>query len=144
MIGLVVVALAPACDGGPTKQEYIARADAICREVNRRTAGLNRPRNKQEFVEYASRAKLETEKALSRLRELEPPQEDAELIERWLDLSERAVERLPEVVEAIESGDNQRVAEASAEIRAISQKVQQIARAYGFEECSSSEAQPPE
>lgn len=142
-VGLVVATLLAGCnDDGLSKEEFIARADEVCADVNARTQELEQPRDPREFTRFARRAKAITEEAVADLRALEPPEDDAATIDRMIDNIEEAVNVLPEIGDAVAAEDFQRVQELGTQVQASAQQAQEIAQDYGFEECARGNIAP--
>lgn len=142
-VGLVVVILLAACDdSGLSKEEFIARADEICADVNAKTQELEQPRDPGEFTRFARRAQAITQQAVADLRELDPPEDDAALIDRMIDKIEEAVSVLPEIGDAVAAEDFQRVQELGMQVQDNAQEAQEIAQNYGFEECARGNIAP--
>lgn len=140
VVTLAVSAGLVACGGGGlAKEEYIARADEICRASDRETEDLEVPRGVTETREFLEEAESITRRTLERLRELEPPEEDEARIEEMLTKVERAVDLLPQLGQALAQQDTQEgqadARQIATEIQEASSEAQEIARAYGFKEC---------
>jgi hypothetical protein len=109
----------------PTKAEYIAKADAICRvELSRKTqasagegtAGKSSITNRNRDLDAA-------EEANARLRALPQPSGSASVLDEWLKLRER--------VTAIDRGRS-----ASVRERLEDAKTYRIAKGYGLQSCA--------
>lgn len=124
------------CGGDPlTKEDFLAQADAICAEAEERIEDLERPTNPEQIDGFVQQARELTENTLERLRELEPPEADADQIERMLDAIQRAVDQLPALAEAAKTNDTQAIADASREVQEATETSREIASEYGFEKC---------
>lgn len=132
LIAIILVA----CGGDPlTKEEFITQADAICAAAEEEIADLERPTNPDQIDDFVERARELTENTLEQLRELEPPEADAEELERMLDAIQRAVDQLPDLAEAAKTNDTQAIADASREVQEATETSREIASEYGFEKC---------
>jgi hypothetical protein len=121
----------------PTRQEFIAQADPICREGNRKSRPYFkkvRKKVRKDELPAAGRNLIKAERIQLRtgreLAELEAPPADAERIETWLTLVRRGVKRaiaagraltrgdLDEAAELIDRGDRQ-IAKGRRQVRNI-------------------------
>lgn len=141
---MLIAGLAPACGGGDdespftqtgvTKPRYIADADAICREAERRLrsasrglAGrLERGEASARAVEQVARETVipVVERRIEDLRALEPPPGDEREIDRIYEAAERALERIRR---------DPRLAERADRVFA---RASELAAAYGFQDCA--------
>ena len=125
-----------ACGGDPlSKEEFIAQADAICAEAEEEIADMERPTNPDQIDGFVRQARELTENTLEQLRELDPPEADAEKLEQMLDAIQRAVDQLPALAEAAKTNDTQAIAEASRAVQEATETSREIASEYGFEKC---------
>ena len=132
---LAVIILA-ACGGDPlSKEEFIAQADAICAEAEEEIADMERPTNPDQIDSFVQQARELTENTLEQLRELDPPEADAEQLEQMLDAIQRAVDQLLALAEAAKTNDTQAIADASREVQEATETSREIASEYGFEKC---------
>lgn len=132
-----------ACDSGPSKEDFIEQADAICRRVAEQTDRLGTARDVEEFERFVDRAQELTADALRDLRDLERPDEDSDAISRMLDRIEEAASYLPEIKDAVASNDNEAMAEIGAKVQDAAREAQRIAQEYGFEECGETAVEAP-
>lgn len=136
IVTAVVVVLAPGCsDGRLSKTEYIEQADSICAETAAASADLEAPTDARSFDRLVERAQELTDDALSRLRALEPPEEDEAQIDRMLDAIERAAAELPAIADAARAQDAAEMGRIGNRIQSLAQTAQTIASDYGFAEC---------
>src|SRR5687767_6651260 len=100
--------------GGSTKADFIEQADTICKRVNSSIAEINDQLQSVSGTEEEKLAKLEPifedavrvqDEAIEEFRALEPPAEDEELIDKYLDAAEEQSEVLGKMADAAGSGD---------------------------------------
>lgn len=145
LAALVAAALgAAACGGGGggegerlTKAEYIAQADAICKDVNDRLDALGAAESIEEFAELAASAVEIQEDGLADLKELKPPEEDQATIDEALALLDQQLALSQQIQEAAAAGDEAKVEELIAQIEPIDSEADQLAVEYGLTECGS-------
>ncbi len=80
---VAIALLAAGCgDDRLTKEEYIAQADAICKEGNEKMLALAVPTGLEEVAELAGQAIEIQEQAVADLRALKPPEADEAILTR--------------------------------------------------------------
>ena len=145
LVLLAVAAAAMGCGGGDddkglTKQEFIAKADAICAEANKKEAALNPGEigwhygDKFEDSAFLSKFTAPGRDALRQLKALEPPEEDREQVAAALSSLQVMVSALDEQAADVRAGRRQ----ASANVTAYERGYGDLATAagqVGFTEC---------
>ena len=153
--GLVAIAIlgsvaAPALGQGevygpppPTRAEYIAQADPICREGNRKSAPYFKKVRKQvrkDRLVSAGRNLIKGEriqlKTGRKLAELEPPPADADRIERWLSLVQRGVRKAITAGQWLTRGNLDQAARLFSQAQRLFAKGRRQVRSIGFEVCA--------
>jgi hypothetical protein len=142
--GLALVVLVACGNGRLSREEFIAAADEICADIDRRTEALGQPRTQQEFQEFVEESQEITIQGLRQIRELQPPEADEGRVDRMLDLREEAVRSLPEIQEAVEAQDFQAMQEIGTRIQEAYGEAQRIASEYGFQDCAETAVDPVE
>lgn len=139
----IVAALAlvafSACSQGLSKEEFIEQADQICEEADAKSEELAPPRTPEEFEDFAGQAREITDQLVRDLGELEPPEGDAEVIQRMLDRIETTIALLPDIQEATAQRDTQEVERLVTQLREQASEANQIAQGYGLKVCGRSE-----
>lgn len=142
----VAIALLAACGGGSSsrlsKPEYVRRAEAICRRLNKKAGAVPAPDQR----EPTSQAKAIGEIAkiqragVDELRRLAPPEADQATIDKWLGLVDQAIDQLQAVRAALKAGDSVTITRANDKGQALSDQADKIARGYGLDQCSATES----
>ena len=138
----------------PTKQEFIAKADKVCRDLERRSRRLGRrpPRSPEELVRLARRTTRLHREGLRRLEAIGLPAEGADrrgarrfvdsirAISRPIEALERAAKQVDSAVEARSREKVQaavlNLQEALINAQQADNKSHRIARRYGLEDCA--------
>lgn len=134
--------VAAGCGGGGggdrlSKEEYIAQADAICKQANEEIDALGEPATLEEIVTLAASAIKIQEESLAELRALKPPEEDEATLNEAYDLVEQQVEVGKQVKAAAEAGDMETIETLIAENDPLDEQADQIALDYGLTECGN-------
>ncbi|MDQ3645716.1 MAG: hypothetical protein M3345_02130 [Actinomycetota bacterium] len=127
--------LASCSDGALSKEEFIAQADAICKQADEQTETLATPTSPAEAGGFVEKAQEITGESVRKIRELEPPAGDEDTIETMLNKVEEALAYLPTMAEAAQAKDLKTLQEAGRQLQATAGEAQKIARDYGFEVC---------
>lgn len=144
VVAVLLLALA-SCSEGPSKEEFIEQADAICAEADAKTEGLDVPRTPQGLAEFVDRAQEISEDLLADIRALEIPEEGRETIEQMLQKIEETIAFLPDVQEAAESGDLRDIGRIGRRVQESAAEANRLAQEYGLEQCGRSQpARVPE
>jgi hypothetical protein len=143
------VALVACGDSGPSRAEYIAEADAFCKEHNAEAKERNQKlqeiataaKSEDEFFERAT-PELEdglewTREGQEEFKDIEPPEADKETIDEFVAATDEELAVLEQVVEAARAGDVERFTDLANEQQNIDERATEIARDYGFKECGS-------
>ncbi len=121
-----------------TKQELVARGDAICREAGDRFAQLqaNPPTTPEENATFTQRLIEITEAEVSQLRALDPPAALKPALDDYLRALDRNIAVLKQGLAAAQRSDA--AAYAKAQAKAVRSQVErlQLAQAVGFTQCS--------
>jgi len=143
------VALVACGDSGPTREEYIAKADAFCKERNAEAKERNEKlqaiaTEAQSEDEFLTRARPQLEDGLEWTRDgqedfqdIEPPEADQETIDEFVAATADEIAVLEKVVEAARDGDFERFADLANEQQNIDGRADEIAKDYGFKECGN-------
>jgi hypothetical protein len=109
---------------GPSKQEFVAKADAICASANKKEAALGAPgpgwmyREQFDDADFLARFNAVGRAALRQLKALTPPQENRKAVGAALDSIARMVRALDARTVAVRAG---RQDKRAAHIRAYEQ-----------------------
>jgi hypothetical protein len=138
---LALVALVAACGGSYTKQDFVARANAICADALRQTRAIPPPtgaQNNRSLAAYLAQVLPIAQSEASQLRALRSPPGTARekaLLARYFSASTQQVAAIRQLKAAAARGDAQGVAEAEALLRAS--PVTALATRYGLRSCGT-------
>jgi len=128
-------------DEGPSKQEFIAQADAICQEADKEQAAVA-GRGKGGLygtnfsdVAFLSRYNAVTRDALERLRALDAPEEDQEAVDDVLSAVKGIFAAVDKRIAAIRARDLPRQSEAQQDFERSHGDVNASAGALGLTRC---------
>jgi hypothetical protein len=142
LVALGVAALVAGCGGGGggdrlSKEEYIAKADAICKEADDKITALGEPQSFEELANLASEAVTIGEEELSALRALQPPEADEATLNSAYELIGRQLEIAGQIAAAAKEGDQAKIQELIDQATPLQDEARKIAEDYGLTECGS-------
>jgi hypothetical protein len=126
-------------DGGGTGEgDFVTTGDEICRDAQERVAEVQRdlPTSRQESALFAESLIDIFVREVGELQALDPPEDDREAFDRYLDAREEAIGFLRDGLEAAERNDPEAYADAQAEVAAGQVDRAELARQAGLRECS--------
>jgi hypothetical protein len=130
--------LGAACSGGAlSKEDFVAQADEICAAAERQANDLQQPTDPSQAESYASELEEITQGYIADLRELEPPEADAEQVGSLIGKMEQAGLKIVEAIRT-QSGSGNPAASYSEALH-LAEEANEEAEAYGFESCGRSE-----
>ena len=136
---LVVAALTAAgCgDDGPSKDEYVADLNKVCRESNEKIQKIKRPRNIKEIAPFMRESRVVLQDSLKEAEELELPDEDKKEFESYIDANKKSLDVLDDIEQASAKNDTNAVRRLFAATTTENQKRDLQAKKLGLNECGS-------
>ncbi len=138
-VAALTLVLVAACGGDDrlSREEYLARADAICTKYEEKLAELGRPRSFEEAVAIGDEAIPLLRDGVDELKELEPPKELEARVDAWNALNERNVEFAEDLRDAAKRRDRARVRAVARATEANEQRADRAARDIGLRACGA-------
>lgn len=143
IVGAFALVALVACSEGLSKEEFIEQADRLCRAADEKSEDLEPPRTPEGLDDFAAGAKEITDELVRRIRELEPPADDVDVIEEMIERIESAMALLPEIQEATKQRDTPEIERLVAQLREEAREANRIAREYGLQDCGRAEPATP-
>jgi hypothetical protein len=132
---------------GPSREEFVADANAICREGEQKVEEISRD-GQQEIQQATSGAQQrravgdlleqtaeEYRPYLDRLRDLRPPDDLAEDWSGFLDRITEAFDLIPELADATRENDEQKLSELTTKFSDIAGDTRPFAERTGLDDC---------
>ncbi len=139
---IAIAAVAVACGGGASPEEFREQANEICVEGEQAVEGLGEPSSPEQAGEVLDGADETLQGARERLEALETPGgEEGEQAERYVELfgeqTEQASGAFDGLREAIESEDPEQLQEAVQELQALeeNEEIDQLAQELQLDQC---------
>jgi hypothetical protein len=124
-------------DKGTSKQDYIAKADAICHEADKQQGAGGVYGDNFSNAAFLTRHNAVTRDALKRLRALEAPDADRKEVDAVLTGLQGTVTAIDKQIAALRARDLPKQSEASREFEAAYGSVVAAAGAFGLSRCQS-------
>jgi type II secretory pathway component GspD/PulD (secretin) len=138
-IGLTVVVLA-GCGGGGgqalTKEQYAAKADAICDKHNQETQALGNPTNLADLARVADKTLTILDKAISELEALKAPSSEKATADQWMEQVKNLRNDLKEIRDRAKDNDMQSVQGIAATAQEHNSKSNALATELGMSICN--------
>jgi hypothetical protein len=130
---------ASGCGGGEperlSKGEYVGKANAICKDNNRRINQLDKPTSRAEIPDFVRQGERITDRLLPRLEALEPPEEDEADIDRFVARLRDGRALVKRLAAATESTNRAELQDIAVEAKSISADTRPFAKRYGLTAC---------
>ncbi len=140
LIALAVVFVLPGCGGASgkplTKEEYAAKADAICGKYNQQTKSLATPKNLSDLAKAVDKTLPILDHAIKDLGKLHPPASEKALSDQWLAQVRNLKGDLQEIREKAKSGDTQAVQAVLPKAQDHNSRSNQLATQLGMSVCN--------
>ena len=148
-VAIGTLVLATGCQGGGggealTKADFVAQANRICADANRRIAALPAPDIASPTATPDTIAEVVRiqRAAVAELRELVPPASDVPAIREWLGLVDEVLDHADEARRALERDNREVVNVANAAGRTAQQQADELGRLYGATKCAEEQVEP--
>jgi hypothetical protein len=144
-MALSFLILSTACGGGGdgdqlTEDEYVQQAEEICLRASAESDALEQPQTQAEIVEFAQENLRLLVRGNSELRELEPPASLESVVDQWLALSDRQADVASELIDALQSEDEAKVAQLQEQLTSNAEEIQSLSRKIGLRRCGVGES----
>ena len=138
LFALPVAVLATACgEEALSKSEYIAKADAVCAKYDKKLEALPNPKSIQDIGDLADRAIPIVENGIGELKDLNPPDELKDDVDRWLDLNDRELGAFKKLRDAAKKGDTSKTQSIANGISQTEKRADATARRIGLRKCAT-------
>jgi hypothetical protein len=137
-IGVAVAVLAGCGGGGQalTKEQYAARADAICDKHNKETQAFGNPANLADLAKVADQTLTVLDKAISELEALKPPASEKAIADRWMEQVKNLRNDLKQIRDRAKDNDLQGVGGIAATAQEHNSKSNALATELGMSICN--------
>jgi hypothetical protein len=138
-IALALVVL-PGCGGGGgqslTKEEYAAKADAICAKGREQQNSLGQPSTVKDLVTVADKTLTILDGAITDLSRLKPPASEKAISDQWLEQVRTLRNDLKEVREKAKNNDLKGLRQIAAASQEHNSRANALATELGMSVCN--------
>lgn len=126
------------CGGnGPSRAEFVSRADKICASAASEIRRVPQPSSLAAAEAYFRSSRQIVEDVRKRIGDLPEPKADRQAIAAYLDSFARPLAAYHRLESASRRGDAAGVRRAAADLRRVSTRTDRLARDLGMERCGS-------
>jgi hypothetical protein len=140
LIALALVFVLPGCGGGSgkplTKEEYAAKADAICGKYSQQTKALTSPKTLSDLAKVADQTLPILDHAIKDLTKLQPPASEKALADQWVAQVTNLKDDLQQIRDKAKAGDIQAVQAVVPRARDDNSRSNQLATQLGMSVCN--------
>jgi hypothetical protein len=120
-----------------THEELGSSANKICNDGNDKVQELDQPQTLDELATYSDDVKqIADEDVIPKMKELEPPDEDADALREYIGILEEQSGRLSDVTDAAKAGDQDKVNDLGRDISEAEKRSDVLARSFGADDCA--------
>ena len=131
----LLLLLVAGCGGGLSKDELVAKGDAICKRVNTRMAKEPDPKSAADLERLAKRTVAISDPAIKDMEALEPPSELESDFENFLASLKRQRNLTKKIGEAAGEGDTAKVQQLGADAQSAQEEYRRLTGKIGFKQC---------
>jgi hypothetical protein len=142
-LAALLAALSAGCGGGGgggsslTKEEFASQLNAICEDFNRKQEEIGEPQSLSELGEKGDQILDEFDKAIDRVRDLNPPDEVADQVNRFVEIGDQQRDLIGDVVQAAKDNDLAKAQQVGAQIEPLDAESDRIANQLGAPACAA-------
>jgi hypothetical protein len=139
---VLAIVLAAGCGGGGssgqrlTRDQYAAKADAICSKYKQKTDALSRPSTLSDLAKVSDQVLPLLHDAQGELGDLRPPQDEEATANAWIDQFDVIIGDVEKIRDAAKKGDTAAVQAAAAPALKHDQHANDLASQLGMKVCS--------
>jgi hypothetical protein len=124
--------------GGPalTKEQYAAKADAICGKYNKQVNALGNPKNLQDLATVADKTLPILGGAIDELDSLKPPASEKAKADQWLTQVRNLKDDLQEIRDKAKAGDTRGIQSVLPKAQDHNSKSNSLAAELGMSVCN--------
>jgi hypothetical protein len=131
----LLLLLVAGCGGGLSKDELVAKGDAICKRVNTRMAKEPDPQSAGDLERLAKRTVQISDPAIDDMEALEPPSELEADFKQFVASLKRQRDLTKQIGAAAGAGDTAKIQKVSADAQKAEQEYRRLTGKIGFKEC---------
>ena len=131
----VVLLVVAGCGGGLSRDELVAKGDAICKRVNTRMAKEPDPQSAADLERLAKRTVQISDPAIADMKALDPPGALESDFKKFVASLKRQRDLTKEIGDAAAAGDTAKIQKVGADAQKAEQEYRRLTGKIGFNEC---------
>jgi hypothetical protein len=132
---LLLLLLVAACGGGLSKQELVAKGDAICKRINTRMAKEPDPKTTKDLKRLADRTVELSDPAIDDMEKLDPPSELEADFKKFVASLKKQRDLTKKIGDAAGKDDTAKIQEVGAQAQKAQDEYRRLTGKIGFKEC---------
>ncbi len=137
LLALLTLAGAGCGESAPSKKEFMADLDAVCKKSKEKIQRLDPPQSLEQIPKFVRESRVVVEDSIEEAEKLDLPKEDRKGFENYISESKKSLSALDELEKAAEENDRSEVRRVFQETTAENQKRDAQAERLGLKECGS-------
>ncbi|MEO8690139.1 MAG: hypothetical protein ABI611_18225 [Solirubrobacteraceae bacterium] len=134
-VSLLALPLVAGCGGGLSKQQLVAKADAICTRVNKQVAKEPDPKTTKDLERLAKRTVEISDPALKDMEALKPPSNLESDFKKFVAVLKKQRDLTKKIGAAAGKGDTAQVQKIGAQANKAQDEYHRLTGRIGFKEC---------
>ena len=131
----LLLLLVVGCGGGLSKQELVAKGDAICKRINTQMAKEPDPKTTEDLQRLANRTVELSDPAIDDMEALEPPSDLEADFKKFVASLKRQRDLTKQIGDAAGNDDTAKVQEIGADAQKAQDEYRRLTGKIGFKEC---------
>ena len=131
----LLLLLVAGCGGGLSKDELVAKGDAICKRVNTRMAKEPDPKSAADLERLAKRTVAISDPAIKDMEALEPPDELEKDFDKFVASLKKQRDLTKKIGEAAGAGETAKIESIAGEAQKAQGEYRKLSDKIGFKEC---------
>jgi hypothetical protein len=131
----LLLLLVVGCGGGLSKQELVAKGDAICKRVNARMAKVPDPQTAEDLQRLADRTVEVSDPAIEEMEALEPPSDLEDDFKKFVASLKRQRDLTKKLGAAAGKGDTAALHKVGADAQKARDEHRRLTGKIGFKQC---------
>ena len=137
LLALLTLAAAGCGDSAPSKKEYVADLDAICKKSKEKIEKIDPPQSVPQIPRFVRESRVVVDDSIEEAEKLELPEEGRKGFENYISESKKSLSAFDELEKAAEENDRSAVRRIFNETLAENKKRDAQAERLGLKECGS-------